>query len=164
MISRISRIFFATVAMVGVSTALFAQEQKLNTTDAAQPTKTVQSKEVEGTVSGMSNSFIAVLYGRSEQGIAQEMAFQLTNKVNILHKNSLKDISVGDTVKVIYEETAERKVDGSLSYKRAVKQIVFLREAPKQIKVDQELKSKPEEPVQPEESQEPISLKGLKGD
>jgi hypothetical protein len=162
MISRIARIFVVTVAMVSVCSCLFAQGQKQDNAGTAQPTKNVQTKEVEGTVSGLSASFIAVVYGRSEEGIAQEMAFTLNDKVRIAHKNSLKDIGVGDSVKVIYEETIEKKQEGSQSSKRAVKQIVFLRQAPKQI--EQELKSRPEEPIQAENPQEKLPLRGLKGE
>jgi len=119
----------------------------------------VTMKETTGVVSALSGSFIAVETGADPQsGAATESAFNLDKNVRIEHKNSLKEIKIGDTVAVGYAETIETKDDGSQSRKTSVKTITFLRPAPQEM-TSQEA---PTSPAGGGPEDTPLSLKGLK--
>ncbi len=93
--------------------------------------KTVE-KEVEGEVAGISASFIAIDYGVNADGTAmQELALPVSVDVEIEFKKSINDISVGDIVSAVYEETTESNGKITKVLERIVKKIRFLRAAEK---------------------------------
>ena len=60
-------------------------------------------KEAEGKVSGLSSRFIAVETGvDAKAGANLEMAFKVDKNTQIVHKKSIKEISMGDIVKLSY--------------------------------------------------------------
>lgn len=116
--------------------------------------KTVVVKEMQGEVSGISNNFIAIVYGQDKK-TSYEMAFTMDKDVKIEDRKSLKDIGVGDIVLVSFEETTETKKEGdkdiSRVVSRVVKKIRFIRPAAKIQEI--ELRSL-EEPGQAEKTPE----------
>jgi len=102
---KIIFILLAGLAILSLNSAAIAEETK-------QEEKKVKVEKVmkstEGEISGLSNNFIAILYG-SDAKTSYEIALDIGKDVKIEHKNSLKDIGVGDIVGVNYEETIETK-------------------------------------------------------
>jgi hypothetical protein len=138
--------------------------------DAVKETVKVTFKEATGVISSLSNNFIAVVTGvDSLTQAGTEYAFNLDKKVKIEHKQSLKDIKVGDTVKVGYEETVKMLDGKRLSRSTAVKAITFLKAGPKEQVIQEpapQVEQQQEEPSA-SEGNEPesgsLTLKGLKG-
>ena len=63
------------------------------------------AKEIQGEVAGISKDSIAIIYNRNEAtGEEYEMSFPVAKEVDIVHKKSINEIAVGDTVNVQYEE------------------------------------------------------------
>jgi hypothetical protein len=157
MISRIARIFVGTVALVSVSAALFAQEAK------PKIKVEVNAKQVSGIITSISPSFIAVESGLNEEKtVALEATFNLAKGVRVIHK-TFKELQVGDTVSVSYEETMKTLENGKKSRSTNVISITFLKPAPK----DLTSQGQPEAPSGGAPSDEPqdegtLSLKGLK--
>lgn len=127
------KLFIMIVALAGLTVlnaGLMAQE--------VNPKKQIVSKEIVGTVSGVSGNFIAVVYGRDQQsGILSEMAFNVGKNVKIKNKKALKDIGPEDTVKVLYDEITEKLDGGRKIVSHAAKEIVFLRAADKKAVTQQ---------------------------
>ncbi|MEI6631302.1 MAG: hypothetical protein WCL25_01650 [bacterium] len=129
-------VVFLIIGLFATAEPLLAQEIKTK--------RQVVSKEVVGTVSGISGNFVAVVYGRDPRsGILTEMAFNIGKDVTIKNKKSLKEINPEDTIKVFYDEITEISEDGRRSLKRVVKEVVFLRAADKKP----EPQAEPEVPV-----------------
>ena len=134
------RYVILVIAIFGIaawarSDLLLAQE--------AKPRRIVLAREIAGTVSGISNNFVAVVYGRDpKSGILSEMAFNVGKEVKIKNKKSLKEMNPEDSIKVLYDEITETKEDGRIIKSRVAKEIVFLRAAEK----------KPEPPQQEQAS------------
>lgn len=100
----------------------------------ALPHEETASKSVSGIVSGVSANFIAVEYGTAEKGggAALEMAFNIGKSVAIENKKSIKDIVLGDTVEVNYNEITKFDGEGKkIGVRREAKKVAFLRPAPK---------------------------------
>ena len=118
-----------SVMLFGIQNNICAQETaKLQQTKQAK--QETAAKDITGTVGGISPNFIAVTLGRGAQGqAALEMAFNLNKTVKIEHKNSIKDIKLGDTVQVAYDEITTTREDGSKSIRRVAKSVIFLRQA-----------------------------------
>jgi len=134
-----------------LAVGVYAQDEKSNKETPVEKSIT-ETREVEGVVTGLSRRFIAVLYGKNtESGAGLEMAFDIPEKVMIVHKRSLDDIKSGDTVKLVYEEAFKIENETKIATKRNLKQIVFLKAAEK--------KNESQEPLE----KETIPLKGLRG-
>ena len=123
---KIIFMLLAGLFILSLNSAAIAEEAK-------QEEKKVKVEKVmkstEGEISGLSNNFIAVLYGQDEK-TSYEMALNIGKDVKIEHKKSLKDIGVGDTVSVTYEETIETKEgEKPRVMSRVVKTIKFIRAA-----------------------------------
>lgn len=132
--------------------SLFLFLSPVSAQEAPQVIRTVKLKEVRGEVSGISSNFIAVLYGK-DADTSYEIALNTDAKTRVERKNSLKDIAVGDTVFVSYEETIEtKKGEKPRILGRVVKLVRFLRAAEKQPEIDA-LVSSPEEGETPLETE-----------
>lgn len=92
---------------------------------------TVVQKTVNGEVGGIGPNFIAVTYEVDEKA-AYEIAFNLDKDVKFKNKKGLNEINLGDMVSVRYEETIEEKGKERRVLKRQVKEIIFLKPAPKE--------------------------------
>jgi len=137
-----------------LSAPLLAQEAQENKKKNIE----VTMKEATGVISALSANFIAVETGIDPStGIPREEAFNLDKNVRVLHKNSLKEIKVGDTVTVGYEETIETTDTGRRIRSTSVKTITFLKSPPKEITGLEETTSKEAEPQVGS-----LPLKGLK--
>jgi hypothetical protein len=101
---KIIFILLAGLFIFSLNSAAVAEEKKEE--DKVKIKKIMKS--TEGEISGLSNNFIAVIYGQDAK-TSYEMALNIGKDVKIEHKNSLKDIGVGDIVGVNYEETIETK-------------------------------------------------------
>lgn len=103
------------------------------TTPEKEFKKTTVTKKLDGEVAGISADFIAIDCGLNEKKTAaREMAFKLDKNVKVEVKKSIKEIGVGDTVSVTYEEIAETNGKIIRNLGRTVKSVRFLRPAPKQ--------------------------------
>jgi len=138
-----------------LSGAALAQENQENKEKNIE----VTMKELTGVISALSPSFIAIETGvDAQQGAATEAAFNLSKNVRIEHKNSLKEIKVGDIVTVGYEETIETRDDGRKMRKTSVKTITFLKPAPAEMTALEETTP----PGEGDAKGDSLPLKGLK--
>jgi hypothetical protein len=178
-ITKIAFVFFFVMSLSHIVT-VYAQDAKGKPAAAvagqpkadAAPQETVKvvAKEASGVISSLSSNFIAVVTGvDSLTQAGTESAFNLDKNVRIIHKKSLKDIKVGDTVTVSYEETLKLQDGKRKSRSTSVKSIAFLKAAPKepvleepapQIKQPQ-VDSAASEETEPQSGSLP--LKGLRG-
>jgi hypothetical protein len=159
MISRLSGILAGTVAMISICSVLLAQESKSNIKVE------VKLKQVSGIITSVSPSFIAVEAGVNEgKTAALEAAFNLKKGVRIIHKNSLQELNIGDTVTVSYEETIKKIENGKKSRSTNVISITFLKPAPKDL-MPQDQPQAPRDSTASSETQneDALSIKGLKG-
>lgn len=103
--------------------------------DPSKVKETTVAKTVTGIATGVSPKFIAVEYGASlKDGAALEMAFNVDREVRIKNKRSLKDIGMGDTVTVDYDEITKTNLEGKvLSSRRVARSVSFIRPAPKEV-------------------------------
>lgn len=124
------------VVSLGLRDIVFAQQAKKTgpakiAPDAANlqwPKIEAVNKKITGEVSGVSNKFIAVVYGRNEKAkSALEMAFNIGSHVNIVNKKSLKEIGIGDTVEVEYQEITRTEADGRKSSKSIAQAVIFVK-------------------------------------
>jgi hypothetical protein len=123
-------VVFLIIGAFAATELLLAQEIK--------PRRIIVAREIAGAVSGISNNFVAVVYGRdSRSGILTEMAFNIGKDVTIKNKKSLKEINPEDTIKVLYDEITEIREDGRKTTSRLVKEVVFLRAADKKPEAPQ---------------------------
>lgn len=97
---RNAGIFLAAILSLSIPTLLLAQETK------DKPKLKTETRQVSGEVAGISPNFIAVLYDQ-DSSASYEMALAMDKNTRIAHKASWKDINIGDTVSVRYEETTE---------------------------------------------------------
>ena len=90
-------------------------------------------KEIAGEVTWLRKDKIAVVFQRdNERGTELEMLLPFDSDIRIVNKKSLSEISVGDTVRVQYEEIDDQNPDGSLTFiSRKAKAISFVRQAAK---------------------------------
>jgi hypothetical protein len=82
-------------------------------------------KEVQGEVVWKSKTKFSIVY-RSDETSEQEILFFLDQPVRVVHRNSLDDIAIGDTVRVGYEEYVQETPQGQVIKTRPV-EIVFIR-------------------------------------
>lgn len=117
-----NNVMIGILVLCFIPAALAALEEESRTT--------VVVKEMKGEVSGISSSFIAILYGQ-DKNTSYEMAFTMDKNVKLEDKKSLKEIEPRDIVTVSYEETSEtKKVDDkevTRVMSRVVKRIRFVR-------------------------------------
>lgn len=112
------------------------------------------SNEVEGEVSAVSKDHIAVVYNRDiAKGIEYEMSFPIDSKVVFEHKKNLREISVGDRVRISFDEETIQE-EGKEFNRRAPKKLSFVSPAVKKPVVNEEISENDEEGVFP--------IKGLK--
>lgn len=132
------------IATFLIALPVFAQEKS----DKPRYTKT--AKLLQGEISGISRNFISIIYYKDAQkGIEYEMAFPLDSDIQLKHKRSLDQLSVGDTVAIDFDETIEETAGGT-DVKNKARAISFVRPA---VKV-------PEPPDEPEE--EVLPIKGIR--
>lgn len=146
----------ATALLLTISHTVSAQEAQ----QGQEPKAAVSMKQITGTVSGLSARHLSVLYSSDpERGASLEAAFNLDKDVRVIHKQSLKEIAVGDTVSVAYEETVTRTAEGKSMRSTKVKSITFLKPAPKELIAQEE----PASPQAAESQKDSLPLKGPKG-
>jgi hypothetical protein len=92
--------------------------------------QTTESKTIDGTVAGISPSFLAVDYGLNAQATsALEMAMSVDKNTKVQFKKNLKEINTGDTVRVTYEEITETNGKITRVLSRIAKEIDFVKAA-----------------------------------
>jgi len=125
-------IYLGLILVLGLAAGAFAEEAK------NEPKEIVATKTITGEVSGISSNFIAIMYGVDKKNEASlEMALAVGKDVVIEHKDTLKNIGVGDTVKAVYEEKTEKDEKENIRVKsRIVKKITFLQAAKKTEQTD----------------------------
>jgi hypothetical protein len=75
--------------------------QKSNFVD--EPREEVSDKTLEGEVSGVSPTFLAIVYGQDDK-TSYEIPFKVNKNVRFERAKSMDDVKVGDSVQVAYEE------------------------------------------------------------
>lgn len=123
--------FILPIIVMGLTVPADAQQG--STQQPQEEKEEIARKSVSGEVGGISANFIAVAYGMSEkEQSSMEMAFDVDKNVKIEHKKSLKEIGLGDTVEVVYDEIKKIDAQGKVkSSRRLARVIVFVRAAPK---------------------------------
>ncbi len=151
-----SKIVRLSVVFLLMATIAFAEEK-------IEQKEEISSKEATGTISGLGSNFIAIETGLdTESKAARESAFNLDKNVRVVHKKSLKELNIGDTVKIDYQEKVKTRDDGRKLRSTLVKMITFLKPAPKEL-VAQEEKAITITPKESEPQEGSLPLKGLKG-
>jgi hypothetical protein len=125
----ISKIILSGILMAGLCSGLnigYAEEKK-----DPNIIEEVKMKKMTGEVDGISRNFISILYGQDEK-TSYAMAFDIDKNVKIENKTDLKQINVGNTVTVTYQEKTEKPKDDKDGKKikvknRTVKNIVFVK-------------------------------------
>lgn len=156
MARRFLIIVMVSLISLGIYNLSFAQQNK-KTTESKSGVSNVQwpkieavNKKVSGEVSGVSNNFIAVVYGRNEKAKSSlEMAFNIGSHVNVMNKKSLKEIGIGDTVEVEYQEITRTEADGKKSSKSVAQAVNFVKAGVRiepVIPVSVAVKAQPESP------------------
>lgn len=148
----IMRISLVMVLVWGFTAMVYAQGKPA---EENKPKEVIVVREVEGVISALSGNFIAIECGLNSVGnAAVEMAFNLDKKVQVVHKKSLKEISVGDRVSVTYNEIIKEE-EGRKIARRLVTAITFLAAGQKQPQIE------PPPPAASEEM-EPLEIKEIK--
>ena len=108
----------AAALCLGLTAGLYAAEKVK---------KATQLKELQGVVTWIRKDKIAIVY-RSDEAThsEEEILLPIGKDIQLVHKNSLSDISVGDTVSIQYEEVTEEGADGAVKSSRKAKAIIFV--------------------------------------
>ena len=115
------------------------------------------SNEVEGEISAISKNYIAVVYNQdTEKGIEHEMSFFIDNSVTLEHLKSVSQISVGDRVRITFDEETVQE-EGKEHNRRKPKKLSFVRPAVKKPAVSEEVNAE-------EEDEEMLPIKRLKSE
>jgi len=162
-------IILALLGLVSFAAICFAQDSK--TEAKHQGKREVSSsdvQEIEGTVSAVDNNGIAVVFKKDEAKGEEEEIYVPIEKgqIRLVHKTNIKEIEVGDTVKVGFKEVTEEE-EGKESKRFKATTITFLKKAEK--KPLPQMPPEPQDQVSPEDSAAPeatqtIPLKGFKED
>jgi hypothetical protein len=100
-----------------------------DTQSASSSKRTSVMKEVSGEVTWAGKDKIAVMYGVDESQTGEnEILLPISATTRIVHKQSLRDFSRGDTVSIQYEELTIEDASGSKTT-RTAKVITFLKPA-----------------------------------
>ncbi len=88
--------------------------------------------EVTGEISHMDDKYIAVVYARDEEKHAEyEVLLPIDGDVTVEHKNNIKDLVIGDTVTISYDQgTEEEAGTKNKKMKRRASKIKFVKAAP----------------------------------
>lgn len=92
---------------------------------ASGSTEISVTKEVQGEVGWKSKNKFSVVYMSNEES-DQEILFLVDNPVSVVHKKTLDEIAVGDTVRVVFDETVRDTPDGQVT-RIHPKEVIFVR-------------------------------------
>lgn len=135
--------YILAVILLGAVSIAFAADAPQAAADA--PKIEVVKKEVVGPISGLSKNFIAVEYALDERS-AYEIGFKIDKGVEF-QRRKLKDLSLGDIVAVVYEQTIEtRKGQKPKAIRHKAKTVQFRQPAPKITPEPEEINVPPDEP------------------
>lgn len=117
------------VFVLGITCIASAEKVK---GESQKSTSTI--KELQGEISGISKESISIIYNRDlEKGIDYEMLLPIEKgNIQLIHKNSLDELCVGDTVRLQYEEETKEDEEGR-KIKRKARVISFIKPKPKEI-------------------------------
>ena len=113
-----------------LSCGLWMSAANAATDEVAQ--ELVEYKTVQGQVSGVSATFVAVEYDRdAKSGEVFEMAFPVDDAAKLERIKRLQELKLGDTVLIEYRETMLKDEQGEYApAKRVATKIALLRTAP----------------------------------
>jgi len=135
--------FMASIIIASVAVMCgsgYSQEEQ----SSGKTAKTV--KEIEGEVSGIGFNMISIVYNRDpEKGTAEELLLPIDEVSQLIHKNNIKEIQVGDTVSIQYDETT-RETDNGPRTERKAKVISFIKSAP--VQPESTESNEPNEPLE----------------
>ncbi|MDP3732571.1 MAG: hypothetical protein Q8R31_06110 [Candidatus Omnitrophota bacterium] len=111
--------------VLGVISIGFGQEAQEKSAEKIR--RTSQMKEVQGEITWMSKSYIAIVFQRNDAGKSEEeILLPIDKETNLVHLRTLGDLARGDTVRVKYEEVVEEDAQGR-RLNRLAKAISFVR-------------------------------------
>ncbi len=111
--------------VLGLAVMGFGQEAKEKGVEKIR--RSSQMKEVQGEITWMSKSYIAIVFQRNDAGKSEEeILLPLDKETNLVHLRTLGDLARGDTVRIQYEEEIEEGEAGRKETRKA-KVISFVR-------------------------------------
>lgn len=117
-----SLMFLAMTLCFGASSVAFAAEEE-------KPK--IETAKVNGEVTAVSLSGIAVQYGTAKDGGGKEIYLPLNDKTKLQRFQSPAQLKVGDTVQVVYERKYQEPEKGKKIYLGAAAlEVVLLKQAP----------------------------------
>lgn len=115
-----NRIVLTYIVCFVIMVALGAAQLQAAEEAGGKTTKVI--KEVQGEVSGIGYNTISVTYNRDAQkGTEEEILLPYDAAIQMVHKKNMKEINVGDTVLIQFEETTEAAAAGLNVSRKAVK-------------------------------------------
>lgn len=128
------RIIYLFLSLILITAGIgFGQEVKKDEKEKVNAVSSME--EVEGQVSAVSKQGIAVVYKKDTvKNTDYEIYLPIDKSLKLEHKKSLDQISVGDIVRVRYEELTEELKEGPKASRKA-KVITFLKPAEKRPEV-----------------------------
>ncbi|MFH0839268.1 MAG: hypothetical protein V1893_03690 [Candidatus Omnitrophota bacterium] len=119
---KIVKVVLAAVLVLCLAETVQAQEEK------AKAEK--RKGAIEGEISAISNKYISIVY-KKEKDAEYEMLLPIDKDIEIIHKKSLDEMKVGDTVYIEYEdEVITDTAEEGQAMKRKAKVISFMSPAP----------------------------------
>lgn len=119
------------VLIFGISIEALAQA-KDNQKEKEKTKITTRQKEVQGEVVSISKDYISVLYNRdSKKGIEYEMLLPIDENTKLERIKNIKELNVGDTINIEYEEESIIPDKGEVKASRKAKLVSFVAPAPK---------------------------------
>lgn len=118
MFLKLFKSMLVLILVLGLRTIGFTQEEKSTPNSPAQevqastqaptgkadePKEEISEKTLEGTIAGVSSTFIAIDYGQDEK-TAYEITFKITKDTRLERIKNIKNLKPGDTVWVSYDE------------------------------------------------------------
>ena len=102
----------ASGLIAGFAVSAMAQEKaKENAPDEEKIISSATNK-ITGQIGSINKSSISVVYKRDDaKGEEFEMLFPIDKNLRIVHKKSIRELAVGDTVEVEYEDVTIEKKD-----------------------------------------------------
>jgi len=142
---KINKFLIETICLaffISLGVCAFSQEAKQEVLPAGK------LKIMQGEVTWIGRERIAVVYKKAADGKSEEeMLLPFDKNVELEHLRSLSDISTGDIVSIVFEESTEEGLDGP-RLTRKVKKIGYIRKG-KKIGIGE----KEEQAVKQEETQ-----------
>ena len=103
---------FLSLALTGLIAGMALAQEKAPQPPADDEKVTTTPNKITGQISDISKKSFSVVYKKDEAtGGEFEMLFPIDKNLRVVHKKSLSEMKVGDTVEVQYEDVTTEKKD-----------------------------------------------------